>query len=340
MGLSDTILQLKDKFTGAVSNFFYPRDEYPRDERTAPRHERRVRNTRENANAPRAEEYDAYSAPAEGQEGAWTGPQVRESSPYQNTNPYQAPDRSRAPQNAYQAQNAYQPQGQTAQQQQYQSYAPQGAYQQPQQQPQPEQTAQGQDANILFFPNSQQPQREMSARVITARSVADCYSAITQLRLGDMVILVMDGISDPSEMRHYVDMLSGACYSLRATITKLSRHGAYLICPAQIRVYVDAATNQLNSGARQPQRPLQNSYAPRYASPLSYSPYGAEAGRAQGSYEPSGQHASPDGAYAAGAAKDYYGRSAMPDARGTADHLQPYANGYMPDSPMEESRAL
>ena len=37
MALSDSILRMKDKVTGAVQNFFYPRDEYPRDDRTAGR---------------------------------------------------------------------------------------------------------------------------------------------------------------------------------------------------------------------------------------------------------------------------------------------------------------
>ncbi len=332
MALSDSILRVKDKVSSAVSNFFYPRDEYPRDDRTAARHERRARNTRDTGDAGRTQagsEYDPYNEPAEelrGQ-GDWTAPQVRESSPYQNTNPYQAP----------------QPQAAGYQQPQMQNT---GAFQAPQQQgaggyQQPPQNAgfqqgvpQGQDGNILFFPNAgQAPARETAARVITARGVSDCYSAITQLRLGDMVILVMDGINDPAEMRHYVDMLSGACYSLRATITKLSRHGAYLICPSQIRVYVDAATNQLNSGARQPQRPLQNPYGQvRYAQgtdPYAQAPAGAPAG-----YDGMGaaQAVNQNG-------RDYYGRSAMPDARGTADRLQPYANGYMPDSPMDEIRA-
>ncbi len=122
----------------------------------------------------------------------------------------------------------------------------------------PAKPAQTESENVVPFPASGEAagagkEREAAVRVINVRAVTDCYSAITQLRLGDIVILVMEQVSDPAEMRHYVDMLSGACYSLRATITKLSRHGAYLICPAQCRVYVDAATNQLNA----PNRPVQ-----------------------------------------------------------------------------------
>ncbi len=338
MALVDSLLRVKDKVSSTVSNFFYPREEYPRDDRMPTRQGRRARNADDRGRGD-----EGYVPYAEEQDGAreteeWSVPQVRESSPFQNTNPYQAPPRER-PQTA-QPYGQAQPYAQGAQQQpapQAQPYA-QGAQQQPYaqgaQQYAPDARQQGQDANILYFPNAPQG-REVAARVITARSVSDCYSAITQLRLGDMVILVMDGIGDPAEMRHYVDMLSGACYSLRATITKLSRHGAYLICPSQIRVYVDAATNQLNSGARQPQRPLQNPYGQaRYAPGAPYAPSGRE--EVRGDYA----HRPDDYAPSVGRdGRDYYGRSAMPDAQGTADRLQPYANGYMPDSPMDEMRA-
>ena len=214
----------------------------------------------------------------------------------------------------------------------------------------PQQPAPQQRDNLVYFPNQESaasPEAEsgIAARVINARTVSDCYSAITQLRLGDVVVLVMDAITDPAEMRHYVDMLSGACYSLRATITKLSRHGAYLICPSRVRVFVDAATNQLNSSARQPQRPLQNpygqvrgggEYAGAYQQPYPQQPY-------QQPYQQE-QYRGPfdQGPVYRSGGMEYYGRSAMPDAAGTADHLQPYANGYMPDSPgmRDEARAL
>ncbi len=318
MALIDSVLRAKDKVSSAVSNFFYPRDEYPQDERTMTRRERRA------PAAPRREEYDYPQAEDPRQEAVWSEPQVRESSPYQNTNPYQSPAQ---PQTAgYPLQGAPQPQAAAPQ-----GYAPQ--YQAPQQAA-PDQAAQGQDGSILFFPNAPQG-RETAVRVITARSVADCYSAITQLRLGDTVILVMDSITDPAEMRHYVDMLSGACYSLRATITKLSRHGAYLVCPSQVRVYVDAATNQLNSAARQPQRPAQG-YQPRV--PQGGLGYSGAYGAPGGGFDPARRMPQAD-PYAAGGSREYYSRSAMADAQGTADHLQPHANGYMPDSQMDEMRA-
>ncbi len=104
---------------------------------------------------------------------------------------------------------------------------------------------------------------------------------------------------------------------------------------------MDAATNQLNSSARQPQRPLQNpygqvrgggEYAGAYQQPYPQQPYQQEQYRGPFDQGP---------VYRSGG-MEYYGRSAMPDAAGTADHLQPYANGYMPDSPgmRDEARAL
>ena len=337
MALSDSFQRVRDKLTGAVNNFFYPRDEYPRDDRTMGRREKRRQSMRDRDSSPRNEDQYAETDESRSQ-NAWSAPQVSESSPFQNTNPYQSPA-----QGPYQQQGPYQVQPQGPYQPQGQVQQPQGSYPQPQPQAQAQQPLgsyqqpQGQyqqgreNGNILFFPNAAQGQfQEATIRVVTARGIADCYGAITQLRLGDAVILVMDGISDPAEMRHYVDMLSGACYSLRATITKLSRHGAYLICPQQVRVYVDAATNRLNSGARQSQRPLQNPYGQvRYADPYGRQDQGRPDAFAQ---QPAAQAVNQNG-------RDYYGRTAMPDAQGTADHLQPYANGYMPDFPADETRA-
>ncbi len=337
MALSDSLMQLKSKVTSAVNNFFYPKGEYPEDERVSGKKGGFGRKTP--VNPPSYGENSYEGGPWQDQEEApnpfGTGPYVRpvpqESNPNANTNPYTAPQGAQAPQAGWSG----------------------AGYKPPQQQAAPQQGMGQQQAadNLVYFP-SQEAQRPLeaenafAARVINARTVSDCYSAITQLRLGDMVVLVMDSITDPAEMRHYVDMLSGACYSLRATITKLSRHGAYLICPSRVRVYVDAATNQLNSSARQPQRPLQNPYGQvRGGAGMGYGqnpyqnpypnyqqPYGQEQNRAP--FEA--------GAASRSGGMDYYGRSAMPDAYGTADHLQPYANGYMPDGPvtMEEARAL
>ena len=167
-------------------------------------------------------------------------------------------------------QNTYQ---QTAYQQPQQNAYQQAAYQQPQQNAYQQQTENAQPhqqekPNVVPFPNVQQQAADNAPAccVINARNVSECYSAIVQLRSGSMVIVVLENITDTMEMRHYVDMLSGACYALKGTITKLSRHGAYLIAPNHMRVCVDAATNQFNSPAsrmQRPQSPFQQQMPPQ-----------------------------------------------------------------------------
>ena len=249
---------------------------------------------------------------------AWQPPQAGYQAP--QANPYQAQAAQPSPQGPWQGQaQSGNPQPQSNP---YQNVNPYQAAQPVQHREQA-----GVRENVVYFPGAETPKEEaFSARVISARSVSECYSAITQLRQGDIVILVMDHITDPAEMRHYVDMLSGACYSLRATITKLSRHGAYLISPNKVRVFVDATTSQLNSAARQPQRPLQN-------------PYGQSRANASMTYgDPYQNNMNPQQRYANGV--NYVGRQAAPDAQAIATELQPYANGYMPDAPLQEASAL
>ncbi len=165
-------------------------------------------------------------------------------------------------QQAHQAQQAgYQQPQQTPyqqpQQQQagYQQQPQQAAYQQPQQAQQPQQTP---------YQQPQQAAATGAARIINARGIGDCRSAIMLLRAGDAVVIVMDGITDPAEMRRYVDTLSGACFSLSATITKVSRYGAYFLAPQGMAVYADQATSQMNGAAR-PQAQQRPAYPPQQA---------------------------------------------------------------------------
>ena len=145
-------------------------------------------------------------------------------------------------QQQYAAQQYGAPQ-QYAPQQQY--AAPQAAYQQqPQNPPQaaPQQAMESRPAGSTIC-----------ARIINARGMADCRSAITLLRKGDSVLIVLENVTDPTEMRRLVDTLSGACYSLTATITKVSRYGVYLLAPQPVAVFADQATNMMNSvSGRQP----------------------------------------------------------------------------------------
>lgn len=225
---------------------------------------------------------------------------------------------------------------QTAYQQPQQNFQ-QTAYQQPQQnfqQPPFQQQAPVQeDPKVVPFPNAQQPQQENAptACVINARNVSECYSAIVQLRSGNMVVVVLENITDNMEMRHYVDMLSGACYALKATITKLSRHGAYLIAPNHVRVCVDAATNQFNSPAsrmQRPQMPFQQQMPQQPQQPLQQNPYMQR----------------PDSAYQRPARMNdaeqmpMYSRPVSPDPRMAPQQNRMAFNGHVPDMPMENAQ--
>ena len=162
------------------------------------------------------------------------------------------------------------------------AYQQPGGYQQPAQQPRNRRTAQHaaqQAGNIVdftafqqsqSFQQPQQPEQEsapqqgtslLNARVINARNMGDCRSAITLLRKGDAVLVVMESISEPGEMRRLVDTLSGACYSLTATITKVSRSGVYFLAPQTMAVFTDQTTNLMNNVPLRTQAP---NYQPVY----------------------------------------------------------------------------
>ena len=131
-------------------------------------------------------------------------------------------------------------------------------------------------ANEQSAPEQQQPQAGIC--VLNLRSNAECRLAITMLRQGNALMVIMENVGDAAEMRRYVDTLAGACFSLNATITKVSRHGAYLLAPGAFSVMADAVTSQMNSSPRRaqamPQRAQSraaNAYAPQAgAYPPSY----------------------------------------------------------------------
>ncbi len=271
----------------------------------------------------------------------------------------------------YQQQYQQQPyQQQPYQQQPYQQPAAgQGAgwgqqpvYRQPQQQAQPapqgrvrrsQLHAQRQEENVVDFGAYQQswqnpqsaetPAQEaaqqtaslLSARVINARGMGDCRSAITLLRNGDAVVIVMENISDPTEMRRLVDTLSGACYSLTATITKVSRYGVYLLAPQTMAVFADQATNIMNSspasraqarnyqpvyaGQRASYAPVQREAPVRQPPQPQQQPYGGAQGFTQRAAEPEE------------ARSDFYQRPAPQMAQTPAFSAQPAGYGYAPD---------
>lgn len=202
-----------------------------------------------------------------------------------------------------------------------------------QQQAQPEDT-QAQNSGVSAAWN---------ARIINARGMGDCRSAITLLRSGDSVLIVLENISDPAEMRRLVDTLSGACYSLTATITKVSRSGVYLLAPQAVAVYADQATNQMNmSPSRAPMRAPQNAYA---APQMQRAPYPPQAAYQQPAMQNVYQQPAPQGVYAAApqsgftqrttapeeAAQPFYTRQPAQGAQIPAFSAQPAGYGYAPD---------
>ena len=279
MALGDFFNRAKEKTAGLFNHFFYD-DTMPRDDEAAPDDSRAAQ------------------------------PQYAQNA-YQQQQPQYAQNAYQQQQPQY-AQNAYQQQqpqyAQNAYQQQQSPFAQASAQsQQPVQQAQPlysqfsaqmpqpprnrrvQQRAQQEAENVVPFPgayqqDAQQPGTQpqagetvLNARIINVRGINDCRSAIALLRAGDALIVVMDNVADPAEMRRYVDTLSGACFSLSATITKVSRHGAYLIAPSCVNVYADQMTAQMNGAQRpatqryaQGYQPQDRSYQQPYASQEAY----------------------------------------------------------------------
>lgn len=196
--------------------------------------------------------------------------QYAQPQPQQYRQPYAQPQQQYAQQPyaqqpAYQQpQNVYQPvtQPQPQQPQMFTQFSSQ--LQQPQSQPrnrrmqQHQQEQEQPQQNVVQFPGAYQQQENkpeedktpVNLRVISIRGINDCRSAIALLRGGDALVVVMDGVPDQAEKRRYVDIFSGACFSLGATITKVSQYGAYLVAPSRVRVFADQVTSQMNSGAQ------------------------------------------------------------------------------------------
>ena len=255
-GRNNVFTKLKNKAQDAMSRFLYEErgssygsGAYMNEEPPYEIEEKRSRRSR------RAEQNRPYEEPVA--EPAWQAP-------YQGTYQAQQPvyTQQAAPQQPYQA-----PQPMT-----------QFAAQMEEQRSRTRQDGQ----NVLQFPGNyeapaqetaQQPQQGLC--VLNLRNNAECRLAISMLRQGNALIVIMENVADASEMRRYVDTLSGACFSLNATITKVSRHGAYLLAPGSFAVMADSATSQMNSVQRRAAAPQQRTAraANPYAQPAaSYAP--------------------------------------------------------------------
>jgi len=311
MAFADLFRTVKNKASQIYSNFFYEGRDVP----TTPR-------------KGRAFAAQEPTPPQQPQEQQWQN--------YQQ--PYQ--------QQAYGAyQQPYQPVQQPYQQQAYQ---PQAAYAPQPDQPQQRSRRSAQHAsNVVQVdfgnhqaeapaqePAQQQSSALLSARIINARGMSDCRSAITLLRNGDAVLIVMENITNPADMRRLVDTLSGACYSLTATITKVSRYGVYLLAPQALAVFADQATNQMNAGPVRPQAQTPSFQTnPVYAAaqrPMAYAnpvqqpapqpqPYGQQQDFTQ-------RMAAPEQA-----AQDFYQRPLMQDSAIPSFSNRPAGVGYAPD---------
>ena len=324
MAVADFIGGLKNKVRSVYNNFFYDGGEAP-----IPQGGQEF--------APVQEQ--PYSQ--QPQAGQWQQPQYTGAQPmtYQQSYQPQQSYQQSYQQNVYQQPApAYHPQQQGETQAQPRSRRMQhqavqqetnvvdfGAYQQRQQPQAAPQTA----------PETQAPSGSslLSARVINARGMGDCRSAITLLRNGDAVMIVLENITDPTEMRRLVDTLSGACYSLTATITKVSRYGVYLLAPQTLAVYTDQATNAMNSApARTQNRNYQPGYTgqrvaysnqavqqPQQSQPQQDNPYAYQQGFTQRSAMPEE------------APRNFYQRPMPQSAQTPSFSAQPVGYGYAPD---------
>lgn len=309
--------------------------------------------------------YNGRRAPAPQTQETYTEPQnqtyTQQAGAYQQQ-AYQQPYQQQMYQQPYQQQAYQQPYQPQPAGQQTPGWGQQANYRQPQQQAQPaaqgrtrrtQAHAQRQAENVVDFgayqqslgrqtpqntePSAQESAQQtaglLSARVINARSMGDCRSAITLLRNGDAVVIVLENISDPSEMRRLVDTLSGACYSLTATITKVSRYGVYLLAPQTLAVFADQATNAMNTSPAA--RAQARNYQPAYSGQrVSYAPAQREAQPApQPQPQPYGgaQGFTQRAAEPEEAAQSFYQRPAPQAVQTPAFSAQPVSYGYAPD---------
>ena len=243
-----------------------------------------------------------------------------------------------------QPEQTWQPPYQGMYQNQQPVYPPQQGYQQPQPQqvPQPmtqfaaqveeqrSRNKQQDPQNVVQFPGAYnaegEPQPQIGICVLNLRNNAECRLAISMLRQGKALMVIMENVGDAAEMRRYVDTLSGACFSLNATITKVSRHGAYLLAPGNMTVMADAATSQMNSVQRRSQ-PAQQRYQQH---PASYA-------QQPGAYPPSYQEPADENGfeYRAPAPEPqqtgfYYRQPQQAPAAPSFENQRP-GNGYVPD---------
>ncbi len=229
-------------------------------------------------------------APQQGQYQPQQGQYQPQQGQYQ-PEPWQQPAQPayQQPQQAYQPQQAqpmYQPPQQPVyeappQEPQYQfqsQFNPEPArnrrsqqHQQPQapQQPAYQAPAAAAPENLVPFPGAQlNDTKQMDAYVINVFNINSCRQAMSCLRKGQCTLIVMDQLIDKAEIRRYVDMLTGACYALGGTMTRLSaKIGFYIMAPSGMTVYTDPTTTGANQQPRPQAQPLYRADATPGAAP-------------------------------------------------------------------------
>lgn len=120
--------------------------------------------------------------------------------------------------------------------------------------------------NVVPFPgvtqNTQADPMPMDAYVINVFNIQACRQAMACLRKGQCTLIIMDQLTDRNETRRFVDMLTGACYALGGTMTRLStKIGFYLMAPQSMTVYTDAVTSGANNPRPQVQTPPMRAQA-------------------------------------------------------------------------------
>ncbi|MDO5022076.1 MAG: cell division protein SepF [Eubacteriales bacterium] len=222
------------------------------------------------------------------QEQAYSQPNVQQ--PYAQPNYAQANysqpnynNPSYTQQGAYRQQQDFNPESVQEQAPQFQSqFAPEGFNNTKQQRNRRADQHRERTENVVPFPEENTASaKSMDAYVINVNNVAACRQAMMCLRKGQCAIIVMDRLTDRSETRRYVDMLTGACYALGGTMTRLSsKIGFYLMAPSNMTVYTDAVTSNANN----PKQAAENFTQPQPSAQMPFNANTAYRGAQQANY--------------------------------------------------------
>lgn len=232
-------------------------------------------------------------------------PQGAQQQPYPPQNPSYGTYPTQDTQPFYPQQDAYaQPASNAYQRPEQPTYQTQMAPEPPREQQRNPRSRQHTEAaqqpeNVVPFPGTPQApaqeQKPVDIYVVNVFNMPSCRQAIGMLRKGHCTLVVTDQLTEKSEIRRFVDILTGACFALNGSIIRLStKVGFYVLAPAGMTVYMDPAITGANSQMRTaqpqpyqppiPQAPVQpapGAYAPQTNNPYAYQPGPADNQQAQ-----------------------------------------------------------